>query len=359
MNHNYSSFSVPIDQFDLTLLPENARQVGSEAFQQAVLLYFTAQYAEQQQTAIVSVDDQKIQVTTLPNSSDPMAFVMEMLQSGKFKEAIPLLEAISKSNPDDVDVFFNLGIAYSETGEYDQAIIKLKRAVKLAPDHSHALGGLGFAYQRMGELDLAKEYTLKAVEADPEDGYARRNLGGLLANLEQFEDAADHLIKAHELLPNDPQTIMGLASVLEQTPEKAEPGQSDTLYKTVINNWPASELAERARQAQTRIAQKNMRSGSVGELRPDVVMYISGALETFEKIGQKKKLELVMEISMLGQQGLNINDPEQKYSLTSLPGEFSAMHLVSIMYAGTKQIDPDLDSGIDLSAEYEEALAMK
>ena len=50
---------------------------------------------------------------------------------------------------------------------------------------------------------------------------------------------------------------------------------------------------------------------------------------------------------------------EQKYTLNSLPGKFSGMHLVSIMYAGMKAIDPDMDAGVDLSAEYAAAMAMR
>ena len=62
---------------------------------------------------------------------------------------------------------------------------------------------------------------------------------------------------------------------------------------------------------------------------------------------------------MMGQSGLNINDPEQKYTLKTLPGKFSGMQLVAIMYAGMKALDPDVDAGVDLSAEYEAALAMR
>lgn len=40
-------------------------------------------------------------------------------------------------------------------------------------------------------------------------------------------------------------------------------------------------------------------------------------------------------------------------------GQFSGMHLVSIMYAAFKRIAPDVDGGIDLSKEYETALAMR
>ena len=58
---------------------------------------------------------------------------------------------------------------------------------------------------------------------------------------------------------------------------------------------------------------------------------------------------------MLGRNGLDINDAAQKYTLKSLPGKFSGLHLVSIMYAGMKILAPNEEAGIDLSREYSEA----
>ena len=89
------------------------------------------------------------------------------------------------------------------------------------------------------------------------------------------------------------------------------------------------------------------------------MMYIAGALETFEKGGATKRQQIALEIAMKGQTGLDVNDPEQKYSLKTLPGKFSGMHLVSIMYAAFKQIDPTMDSGVDLQREYDAAMAMQ
>jgi hypothetical protein len=62
-----------------------------------------------------------------------------------------------------------------------------------------------------------------------------------------------------------------------------------------------------------------------------------------------------MEIAMLGRSGLDINNPAQKYTLRSLPGKFSGMRLLSMMYVGFKIIAPEQDAGIDLSREYAEA----
>ena len=41
-----------------------------------------------------------------------------------------------------------------------------------------------------------------------------------------------------------------------------------------------------------------------------------------------------------------------KYTLLSLPGEFSGLHLISIMYAAFAHTSPVADVGIDLSSEY-------
>jgi hypothetical protein len=102
-----------------------------------------------------------------------------------------------------------------------------------------------------------------------------------------------------------------------------------------------------------------MRSRVGGGLRPDVMMYIAGALDTFEEVGPAKAQQIALEVAMRGQQGLDINDPDQKYTLSTLPGKFSGMHLVSIMYAGMRAMDPDIETGIDLKAEFDAAVAMR
>jgi hypothetical protein len=76
-------------------------------------------------------------------------------------------------------------------------------------------------------------------------------------------------------------------------------------------------------------------------------------------LGETKTRAIVFEIALLGRSGLDINDPAKRYSLRSLPGDYSGLHLVSLMYTGMKLIDPSADAGIDLSREYEQAVKMK
>lgn len=359
MSSQPTSFKLPLSRFDLNLLPPDARQIGSEAFKLAVSMHFAAQYAAKGQQALVSVDDEEIQVLTLPAGSNPLDFVMTMLQSGRIKEAVPYLEAMDKSDPNNVQVLYNLGIAYSELGQFDEAVIRLKRAVQLNPKHAHAWTGIGVAYQRMGKRDLALEPMQKAVEADPSDGYGRRNLGAMLMGMRRYDEALANLREARKALPHDAQTLYGLASALEAVGGADNNDEADELYQVVIQRWPGSEVAEMARTARTKRAHQNMRSAVGGGLRPDVMMYIAGALDTFAKVGPEKAKQITFEVAMKGQQGLDINDSAQKYTLSTLPGKFSGMHLVSIMYAGMKAIDPNMETGIDLKAEYDAALAMR
>jgi tetratricopeptide (TPR) repeat protein len=354
-----TSFNLPISRFDLNLLPASARKIGSDAFKLAVTMHFAAQYAAKGQQALVSVDDEEIQVLTLPADSDPLDFVMTMLQNGRIKEAVPYLESMVKSDPSNAQVLYNLGIAYSEMGQFDEAVIRLKRAVQLNPRHAHAWTGIGVAYQRMGKRELALEPMEKAVEADPEDGYGRRNLGAMLMGLHRYDEALAHFREARRALPHDAQTIYGLAAALDAVGGDDKSDEADELHQTVIRRWPGSEVAELARSARTKRAHISMRAKVGGGLRPDVMMYIASALDTFETVGPAKTQQIAFEIAMKGQQGLDINDPDQKYTLNSLPGKYSGMHLVSIMYAGMKAMDPDIETGIDLEAEYGAAMAMR
>jgi hypothetical protein len=58
---------------------------------------------------------------------------------------------------------------------------------------------------------------------------------------------------------------------------------------------------------------------------------------------------------MLGAKGFSVNDPSKKYQLRSLPGDFTGLHLLCIEYVGFKIIDPTVDIGFDIAAEYAEA----
>ena len=56
--------------------------------------------------------------------------------------------------------------------------------------------------------------------------------------------------------------------------------------------------------------------------------------------------------------GLDVNSPAEQYRLESILGRFSGLHLLCIQYVGFQILNPSLDLGFDLSAEYQAALQM-
>ncbi len=55
-------------------------------------------------------------------------------------------------------------------------------------------------------------------------------------------------------------------------------------------------------------------------------------MEHFADLPDEEVQKIVFEVGMLGTKGFEINDPEQQYELRSMPGKFSGMQMVCIMY---------------------------
>jgi tetratricopeptide (TPR) repeat protein len=353
-----TEYKIPLHRFDVNLLPPDARQVGTDAFKTAVMLHFAAEYATQGQTAMVTVDDSEITVMSFSAEATALDYVLPMLQAGKIAEAVPYLESLTKSVPENSAVLYNLGICYNELGQFDEAVIRLKRAVQLDPQHAHAWVGIGNAYYRMSKPEQALEAFEKAVKLDPNDGYTHRNLGGILIGFKRIEESLVHLRKALKLMPDDPQTIFGLATALEDVGTEEAEEEADTLYQRFILEHPTSPMVAQAEKSRTAFAHRRLKARSVGGFRQDVMLYIVEALKVFKEVGPAKRREIALEIAVLGRSGLDINNADSTYKLKSLPGTYSGLNLLAIMYSAFHQIDPTMETGADFRAEYAAALNM-
>ena len=88
------------------------------------------------------------------------------------------------------------------------------------------------------------------------------------------------------------------------------------------------------------------------------LMYLLGALQKFEGMSREQVQRITLEIAIVGQRGLDVNDSAQKYRLQSLPGQYSGLHMVCMMYVGFQQIAPEHSIGFDLSKEFAVAKGM-
>lgn len=158
--------------------------------------------------------------------------------------------------------------------------------------------------------------------------------------------------------PDDPQALLELARCLEALGREHLP-EADRLCAELIARFPASTLVPQAEQARTRIAQASLRCVDHGAIRAEVVEFIAGALVEFDRCGPRRCEQVALEIAKLSQQGLDIADPAQKYVLGTLPGRYSGLHLLAILYAAFRRIDPTMDIGADFLREYELARSLR
>ena len=346
--------SIATRDFDLNLLDEDSRDIGTDRFAEAIAAYFAHQFEPMGGQVMVGVSQEEIKVSWVPDgaSVSPTDYAVSLLKEGRYEEAIPLLRLLHSAQPDDSIVLYNLGIAESDQGEFEAAIDHLTLATQIDPTNWRAYIGLGVAQQRVGDTQAAARSLARAVEVEPGDGHAHLNLGAVLEHMDRSEEAEHHLREAVRLLPDNQQAVFGLAYTLEQRGVAGQLAEADALYQRAVALDPQSEIAELARRALSVLAQRTFDNKTAMPVRMDAAIYCLAGLQTFAPMTQAEVQAVAMEIGMVGAKGLDINNPASQYKLRSLPGTFSGLNLISLMYVGFKQINPSLDIGFDLSSEY-------
>ena len=348
------TFLMSVNDFDLNLLPVHARRAGTEDFKTEVSKIFQNEYLAFGGWAQILVDDQTIRVTWGPDPSkpDPVEFALDKLRNGDYPTGVRLLQSLLRQMPDNAMILYNLGMALSDMGQLSKAEEYIRKSIALAGDDVNSWVALGVAQSRQGKNAEAAKTLAKAVELDPTNPWAQRNLGGCLLKSGAAKEAEAHFKQTTVLHPTDAAGWLGLARA-SQAIDLRE--QADRAYIRVIELDRNGEMGEMARQARSTIAQESFKAKAVGSLRPDALMYCLGALQRFQKMDKGDVQKLTLEISLLGRNGLDTNDSVQKYTLRGLPGNFSGLQLVCMMYVGFQQFAPQQDIGFDLSKEYEAA----
>lgn len=350
-------FTLAWTDIDPANLPPDSREPGTAVFRKAVIDFLAQQYESVGgKTQIIFNDTERSLEVRWAAATGIRALegkAREALDRRDFGVAVPLLKALIAHSPDDQMHRYNLGMVYSDQGKLAEAKVLLERALALAPDHINSVVALGVVHARAGDLDSAIRALRHAVRLEPGNTYAHQNLGACLLKQGHAVEAAGHFRDSLRIEPNNVQSQMGLAQSLETEGDLHE---ADELYQTILKATRHGQAAELAKEGRTRIAHALLRKA--GGERPDIVMYCLGALERFQEMADQEIASVGREIAILGMKGLDINESDQKYTLTTLSGRFSGLHLVSLMYVAFQKTAPGTDVGIDLSREYQTALAM-
>lgn len=356
MSESPQEVHLSLAEFDRNQLPPLERDLTGDTFREAVREHLSEQFAGTGGAAEVVITEDRI-IIRWTDSTEGKSITergVDYLKGGDVEKGVASLRLALKRNPSDDKALFNLGMALSEQGELEESLELLKSLLAQHPGHAAGWVALGVAQARMQRDDAATESLHKAVELLPADGYARKNLGAILARAGELPAAIEHLQHAVRILPADRQAWLNLGMALEQSEQLNE---ADVAYHQVLKLDPTGEIGKLAEEGRSRIVAVNFRKSS-GGMRANAMVYCLGALQRFEGMPRADVQKIAFEIAMLGSGGLDVTNPTDKYTLRSIPGKFSGLHLLCIQYVGFQIIEPSLDLGFDLSHEYHAARQM-
>ena len=345
------SFKLTFDDFNRSLLGNPQPAADSDDFKSGIANFFAQQFVGFGGSArvIIDVSNRVIEVlwTKDKDWKDPKQKALDLLNAGLIAQALPILTTLHHQAPSDIDTLYRLGLAYSELRQYQRAAEFLEKAVEQAPGHVHALVGLGVAEIAAGNLLIAEEWLKKAIQLEPTNRWALRNLAGTLMKQRRFDESLAVVQKCLAVAPDDLAMMIAYGDCLA---ELGRADESETHYRMAIKVGGDEHLVDLAKDRLSDRSEKAFRSA--GEVRPEVVEYIRDAMQRFKSMDVAQIQNFALELALIGNKGLNINDSEKKHQLTTWPGEYSGLQVISIMFAAFQQFAPDTDLGIDLSREY-------
>jgi tetratricopeptide (TPR) repeat protein len=103
-------------------------------------------------------------------------------ENRRFAQAIEIYEKVLELNPDDVDTYNDLGLAYHYTGKSSIAVDILKKGARIIPSYQRIWLSLGFILMSVGNNEEAKSALKEAVDLNPETdvGQEAKRMLGLL-----------------------------------------------------------------------------------------------------------------------------------------------------------------------------------
>ncbi len=105
------------------------------------------------------------------NENDPKALALfgdRYFENGRYVEAIDAYKKVLVLDPNDIDTYNDLGLAYQYLNQPDKAIETLRKGSELMPSYQRIWISLGFVYASSRNNPEAITALRKAVELGPD-----------------------------------------------------------------------------------------------------------------------------------------------------------------------------------------------
>ena len=172
------------------------------------------------------------------NAKDVDALIYKgqiLIRQQRANDAIPILQAALKTEPDNAVGHYNLGIAFGQVGNMAQAESEWREAVRIRPNMVAAQQALAELALRKNDVDLLDKSAEQLIAAEPDspNGYlfratarvARKDLAGAEADLK----------KATEVAPQSPK---GYAALGKLRASQKRFSEAEKLYEQALDRDP-------------------------------------------------------------------------------------------------------------------------
>ncbi|CCW64847.1 unnamed protein product [Phytomonas sp. EM1] len=121
----------------------------------------------------------------------------------KMREVVTLYHAALEMNPNDADLYTNLGILYNISHDFDLAAKNFQKTVELRPNDAKLWNKLGATLANGNHSEQALQAYQRALDVDP--GYVRAmfNMAVAYSNIGKYSLAAKHVVRALAMQQGD------------------------------------------------------------------------------------------------------------------------------------------------------------
>ena len=144
--------------------------------------------------------------TPAPSAAKPdqdIRAIVALMTAGHYQEAIEPIRRRIETQPDQAELYANLGVAYARIHQLGEAEAAFQDALKRHFEHAELYNQLGIVYREMGRFKDAEQAYTNALRIDPRHANAELNLGILLELYFQDPERALPHFQAYEALRNN------------------------------------------------------------------------------------------------------------------------------------------------------------
>lgn len=118
---------------------------------------------------------------------------------GRYPEAIISWTKALDIDPNNADIYFNIGLAHHHLENYERAITSYTKTIDLNPKYAEAYINRGHCYNRSREYDMATSDYETGISLAPHNPRAYQNMAEVMIIIGKYDDALQYLERAMPL----------------------------------------------------------------------------------------------------------------------------------------------------------------